>query len=262
MALTAKRVVKLRKRPGRYHDGHGLYLQVFNPNSASWVLRYMRHGKERMLGLGPTRLVGLKEARELAREQHRKLKIDGIDPVEDRKAKKVEAALAAARTMTFAECAEAYFRQHEGKWRNAKHTMQFLTTLKRYAFPTIGQLPVASIDTPLVLKCIEPHWGTTTETASRVRGRIASVLDWATVRGYRTGDNPARWKGHLSEVLPARGSIAKVEHHPALPYTEVAEFMADLRSREGVSARALEFTILTAVRTGEVIGAQVGRDRS
>ena len=254
MGLTTKRIAKLRKRPGRYHDGAGLYLQVVGPKSASWILRYQHRGKERMLGLGAVRLIGLKEARERAREQQRKLKIDGIDPVEDRKAKKVERALAAAKTMSFADCAAAYHAQHEGKWKNAKHSAQFLSTLHTYAFPVLGTLPVASVDTPLVLKVVEPIWQDKTETASRARGRIESVLDWATVRGHRTGDNPARWKGHLDQVLPAREPL-QVEHHAALTYAELPGFMAELRQREGVAARALEFTILTAARTGEVIGA-------
>jgi integrase len=208
-----------------------------------------------MLGLGPLHLVGLKEARERAKAARLQL-LNGVDPVEDRKTRKAERALAAARTMTFGECALAYHQQHEGKWKNAKHGAQVINTLRAYAFPIIGSLPVASIDTPLVLKCIEPHWTTKTETMSRVRGRIESVLDWATVRGYRTGDNPARWKGHLDQVLPGRNSIAKVEHHAALPYRELPTFMQELRQREGIAARALEFTILTAARTGESIGAK------
>jgi integrase len=254
LSLTPKRIAKLLKKPGRHHDGHGLYLQVAAPTSASWLLRFMRDGRERWLGLGPLRLVGLKEARIRARDEQRKLKIDGIDPVEDKKAAKAARALAAAKAMTFVDAAKAYHLQHEAKWRNAKHSAQFLSTLKAYAFP-IGNLPVAAIDTGLVLKCIEPIWQTKTETASRVRGRIESVLDWATVRGYRTGDNPARWKGHLAEVLPSRGQIAKVEHHAALPWRELPTFMSELRTREGSAARALEFAILTAARTGEVIGA-------
>jgi integrase len=256
MGLTTKRIGKLRKRPrGRFHDGHGLYLQVMGPRSASWILRYVRHGEERMLGLGPLHVVGLKEARERAKVARLQL-LDGIDPVEDRKAKKLERVLASTRTMSFSDCAMAYHRQHEGKWKNNKHRAQFLSTLKQYAFPIIGTLPVVAIDTGLVLKCVEPHWATKTETMSRIRGRIEAVLDWATVRGYRSGDNPARWKGHLNQVLPARGSIAKVEHHAALSYRELPAFMQELRTREGVAPRALEFTILTAARTGEVIGAQ------
>jgi integrase len=255
MALTPKRIAKLLKRPGRHHDGHGLYLQVASPTSASWLLRYMRDGRERWLGLGPLRLIGLKDARIRARDEQRKLKIEGIDPVENRRVAKAARALAAAKAMTFADAAKAYHAQHEAKWRNAKHSAQFLSTLKAYAFPTIGNLPVGAIDTGLVLRCVEPIWQEKTETASRVRGRIENVLDWATVRGYRQGDNPARWKGHLAEVLPGRGQIAKVKHHAALPWRELPQFMSELRTREGSAARALEFTILTAARTGEVIGA-------
>lgn len=150
----------------------------------------------------------------------------------------------------------AFFNQHEAKWRNRKHRTQFTNTLRQYAFPVLGDMAVAEIDTPAVLRAIEPIWMAKTETASRVRGRIESVLDWCTVRGYRTGDNPARWTGHLSEVLPARGEIKKTVHHPAMPHAEVPGFMAELRKREGVAARALEFVILTAARTGEVIGAR------
>jgi integrase len=256
MGLTTKRIARLRKRPGRYHDGHGLYLQVLSPNSASWILRYVRQGKERMLGLGPLRLVGLKEVRIRAREEQRKLKLDGIDPVEDRKAKKAAHILATAKSMTFKECAEAYIALNRGAWKNAKHGAQWSATLKTYVYPHIGNLPVADIDTGLVLKCIEPIWHEKTESASRVRGRIESILDWATVRNLRKGDNPARWTGHLEHTLPAKGKIAKVEHHAALPYRELPAFMQELRPREGSAARVLEFTILTAARTGEVIGAQ------
>jgi integrase len=164
--------------------------------------------------------------------------------------------LAAAKTLTFELAARQYFDTHERKWKNAKHRAQFLSTLSTYAFPKIGHLPVAAIDTGLVLKVIEPIWGDKTETANRVRGRIESVLDWATVRGYRSGDNVARWRGHLDNVLPARGKVARVEHHAALPYGELPLFLSGLRIREGIAARALEFTILTAARTGEVIGAR------
>jgi integrase len=258
MALTPKGIAKLRqrKRPARYHDGHGLYLRVTSRTSASWILRYEHHGHERMLGLGPLRLVGLKEARLRAREAQRQLKLDGIDPVLHRREKKAERALAAAKAMSFEDAAKGFHAQHEAKWKNAKHSAQFLSTLRAYVFPTLGQLPVGAIDTGLVLQVLEPIWKTKTETASRVRGRIESVLDWATVRGYRSGDNPARWKGHLAEVLPARSQIAKVAHHPALPYAELPGFMRILRQRPGSAARALEFCILTAARTGEVIGAK------
>ena len=164
--------------------------------------------------------------------------------------------MAKAKLLTFREATQQYFDQHERKWKNAKHRTQFTNTLKQYAFPVLGDMAVADIGTPEVLRAIEPHWHTKTETMSRVRGRIESVLDWAGVRGYRTGDNPARWTGHLSEVLPARGEIKKTVHHPAMPYAELPAFMAELRKREGVAARALEFAILCAARTGEVIGAR------
>jgi integrase len=158
--------------------------------------------------------------------------------------------------MTFEDAARQYFDLHERKWRNRKHRAQFLATIADYALPVLGRLPVAAIDTGLVLRCIEPIWQSKTETASRVRGRIEAILDWATVRGYRAGDNPARWKGHLGEVLPARGQIAKVQHHRALPFAEVPGFMVQLAAREGMGARALEFLVLTAARTGEVIHAR------
>lgn len=254
MGLTVKRIAKL-KEPGRYRDDHGLYLQVMSPTNRSWLLRYERNGRgERWMGLGPLHTIDLKEARKRARKA-RELLLDGIDPLDARKAQRTAQALAAARTITFERAAQAYFEAHERGWKNAKHRAQFLSTLRTYAYPRIGKLPVAEIDVGLVLKVIEPIWQDKTETANRVRGRIESVLDWATVRGYRTGDNPARWRGHLSEVLPGREDIQKTEHHPALPFTDLPEFMSALRQRDGVAARALEFTVLTAARTGEAIGA-------
>jgi integrase len=251
MNLNARQVATAK--PGRYGDGHGLYLQVTDSGVKSWLLRYERNGRERWMGLGPLHTVSLHEARDRARRARQQL-LDGIDPLEARKAQRAAQALAAARVLTFEQTARQYFDQHAPKWRNAKHRAQFLSTLATYAFPKIGSLPVAAIDTGLVLKVIEPIWNAKTETASRVRGRIESVLDWATVRGYRAGGNPARWRGHLDNVLPARGQIQKTNHHPALPFTGIPEFMAAIAMREGVAARALEFTIFTAARTGEVIG--------
>jgi integrase len=263
MALTEKRIARAkpgkRKSDGepvgrRYGDGNGLYLQVNKDGVKSWLLRYERDGRERFMGLGPLHTINLDEARERARKARLSL-LDGIDPLEARATERAARAAAAATTITFAEAARAYFNFHERKWKNAKHRAQFLSTLETYAFPKIGTLPVAAIDTGAVLRCVEPIWPDKTETASRVRGRIEAVLDWATVRGYRSGDNPARWKGHLANVLPARGKIAKVEHHSALPFNELSDFMSTLRGREGTAARALEFTVLTAARTSEVIGA-------
>jgi integrase len=254
MALTTKRVAKLTEA-GRYGDGHGLYLQVTPAGVRSWLLRYERAGRERWMGLGPLHTFALEEARARARAARQQL-ADGIDPLDARKAERAGRALEAAKAMTFADAARQYFDQHEGKWKNRKHRAQFLATLRDYALPVLGGLPVAAIDTGLVLKCIEPIWQSKTETASRVRGRIEAILDWATVRGYRAGDNPARWKGHLGEVLPARRQIAKVQHHRALPFADVPGFVSDLQAREGMGARALEFAILTASRTGEIIGAR------
>ena len=248
--LTQRKVE--RAKPGRYGDGHGLYLVVHNANNKSYVFRYERDGRERWMGLGPIHTVDLKQARSKAREA-RLLLLEGVDPLDHRKAQRVALKAAKAKLLTFAEAAQRYFDQHEGKWRNATHRKQWLTTLKS-VFPVLGDMPVGEIDTPAVLRAIEPHWLSKTETMARTRGRIEAVLDWCTVRGYRSGDNPARWKGHLAEVLPKRSQVAKVEHHPALPYAEVADFVAKLREREGVAARALEFLILTAARTGEILG--------
>ncbi len=258
MPLTAKQVAALTE-PGRYGDGRGLYLQVTPAGVRSWLLRYERGGRERAMGLGPVDDFSLEEARERARKARQLLK-DGVDPIDARREERgkqtAERALAAAANVTFKDCAEQYFNFHSRKWKNAKHAAQFLSTLKMYAYTTLGKLPVAAIDKALVLKAIEPIWYTKTETASRVRGRIESVLDFAKVRGYRTGENPAAWDGNLVHALPAPGAIAKVEHHAALPFAELPSFMAQLAERQGVAARALEFTVLTAARTGEVIGAR------
>jgi integrase len=255
MRLTAKRVLKARKRIGRYADGAGLYLQVASPGAASWILRYERDGHERWFGLGPLHTVGLAEARERAKAARLQL-LDGVDPVEARKAAKAAKALEAAKAVTFQECAENHFNQHETKWRNGQHRQQYIASLRTHVFPVIGKLPVSAIDTGLVLKVLEPIWQTIPETASRIRQRIEAVLDYATVRNLRTGDNPARWSGHLEHILPALRATTSIEHHPALPYAELPGFMSQLRERKGVPARALEFTILTAARTGETIGAR------
>ncbi len=254
MALTTKKVAKAAAS-GRYGDGNGLYLQVGPSGTKSWLFRYERDDKERWMGLGALHTVTLVEARERARRA-RLLLLDGLDPLEARAAEKATRALAKAKALTFEDAARQYYAAHEASWSSRKHRQQFRSTMTTYAYPKIGALSVAAIDTGQVLRCLEPIWSDKSATASRVRGRIENVLDWATVRGYRTGDNPARWKGHLSEVLPAPGKVAKPEHHAALPYSEVPEFMVKLSTREGIAARALEFTILTAARTGETIGAR------
>ena len=181
--------------------------------------------------------------------------LDGTDPIEAKKQAKAEQALAAAKTITFEQATTQYFNANEKRWKNPKHRNQFLSSMKAYAFPKFGKLPVNEIDRGLVLQVLDAIWQDKTETASRVRGRIERVLDWASVRGFRSGENPARWRGHLEHALPARGNLAKPQHHPALPYRELPDFIRLLRTRMGVAACAVEFTILTAARTGEVIGA-------
>jgi integrase len=251
--LTALSVKRLRRR-GMHNDGHGLYLQIAESGTKSWVLRYKINGRPRHLGLGPLHTVSLADAR-LRAIDARRLLLDGHDPIAVRVAARVAARLADARTMTFDQCAEAYIRAHRGGWKNAKHAEQWPSTIKTYASPIFGSLPAQSVDTALVMRALEPIWSTKTETATRLRGRIENVLDWARVRGFRTGENPARWKGHLDQLLPAANKVGKVEHHAALPYAEVGAFMVDLRAQAGVSARALTFLILTATRTSETLNA-------
>jgi integrase len=267
--LTALAVERAKNNPGMHSDGGGLYLQV-TPNGASWVYRFMLNGQAREMGLGPLSLFGLKDARAKALDA-RRLRHGGIDPIEARKAERAAGRLLAAKAITFQECADGYIKAHRPGWRNAKHAGQWEATLDTYAGPIIGALPVQAIDTSLVMKILEQTiqtgsdrsnrsasnlWQAKPETASRLRGRIEAVLDWAKVRGYRDGENPARWRGHLDKLLPAKSKVRKVKHHAALPYDQLPTFMKALRDEEGISARALEFTILTAARTGEVIGAR------
>jgi integrase len=255
------RMVKQARKPGVLIDGAGLRLRVtVNPNTKdvrkSWVLRVtVKGGPIREIGLGSADDVPLAEARERATEA-RKLARDGVDPIAARDANRAQRALEAARAMTFQQCAEALIASHEAGWKNAKHRQQWANTLKTYVYPVFGNLPVQAIDVTLVMKAIEPIWQTKTETASRVRQRIESVLDWAAVRGYRQGENPARWRGHLQRALPARTKIQKVKHHAALPFAELPAFMKELRAMSGDSARALEFAILTATRTNETLKAR------
>jgi len=249
-ALTVSRA----KARGYLGDGGGLYLQVSASGSKSWVFRFKDHGRLREMGLGSVHAIGLAEARKRA-TACRQMRLDGTDPIAVKKAGKLKAKLEAARAMTFQQCAEAYIEAHKAGWQNAKHAAQWTSTLKTYAYPVFGALPVQAVDVALIAKVLEPIWTTKTETASRLRGRIERVLDWATVRGHCQGDNPARWRGHLDQLLPARSRVRKVQHHAALAYAEVGQFMADLRGQDTTSALALEFLILTATRTAEVIGA-------
>jgi integrase len=253
--LTAQEVKKLAKVPGRHNDGGGLYLQVSPTGVPSWTFRYMVDGRERYAGLGPAHTISLKEARQKAAE-FRRLRIDGKDPLEERQKGRLERKVANAKVMTFQACAEGYIAAHQAGWRNPKHAAQWPATLEAYVFPVFGELPVQAVDVGLVMQALEPIWRKKAETASRVRGRIEAVLDWATVSGYRRGENPARWRGHLEHKLPKRSKVAPVEHHAALPYAELPAFTAELAEEEGIPARALRFAILTAGRTGEVIGAR------
>jgi integrase len=253
--LTAAEVRKLSKLAGMHADGGGLYLRVTPAGVPSWVFRYSMGERERYHGLGPLHTVSLAEARAKALEC-RKLRLDGIDPIDERRGAKLERRVAAARSMTFQACAEAYIAAHRDGWKNPKHAAQWPATLGTYVYPVFGDLAVAKVDTALVMRVLTPIWSEKTETASRVRGRIEAVLDWATVSGYRQGDNPARWKGHLDHLLPKPSKVAPVEHHEALDYRQIGAFMAELREQEGFAARALEFCVLTCSRTNEAIGAR------
>lgn len=255
--LTAVKVAAIvrKAKPGYSGDGGGLYLSISKYGTPSWAFRYRIDGRLREAGLGSLDTWSLAEARERARE-FRQQRAAGLDPIDRRRAERARAGIEAARVMTFRQCAEAYIGSHEAGWRNPKHRAQWPATLMAYVYPAFGALPVAAIDTALVMKAVEPIWTKKPETASRVRGRIESVLDWAAARGYRQGDNPARWRGHLDNLLPKRSKVRRVEHHAALPYPEIGEFTAALRGQEGIAARALEFLILTAARTGEVIDAK------
>ena len=248
-ALTVSRLTE----PGMYPDGGNLYLAISKAGVKSWIFRYRVASGERAHGLGPLHTVSLKQAREraLACRQQR---LDGIDPIEAKRAARTEAAVAAAKTATFRECAERYITAHRDDWSNPRHARQWSTTLETYVYPIIGEMPVRAVDLDLVVKILEPIWKAKTTTASRVRGRIESVLDWATVRGFRSGENPARWKGHLEELFSSGRRAAA--HLAALDYRDISGFMVELRQQEGIAARALEFTILTAARTGSAIGAQ------
>lgn len=252
--LTALQVKRLTE-PGYYADGQGLYLQVARGGSKSWIFKFKLAGKPREMGLGSFNAFSLAEARERAREQRQKL-ADGIDPIEAKRDDALQRRMAEASIITFDKAAERYIEAHAPGWKNAKHRQQWENTLATYASPIIGDLPVSSVDTAHVLRVLQPIWQSKAETASRLRGRIESVLDWARVQGYREGENPARWKGHLDMTLPARAKVAKVAHHPALPWREIGAFMQELRAMPGTAALAVEFIILTACRTSEAINAQ------
>jgi integrase len=244
-----------RLGPGRHADGAGLYLVVGASGSRSWIFRYRVHGRLHDYGLGPLRDVTLAMARAKSLDC-RRARLAGIDPINERRERRQQEKLEIARAITFAQAAEQFITANRAGWRNHRSEEQWRQTLATYVLPVIGGLSVAAIDTTLVLKVLEPIWATKTQTATRVRGRIDAILNWAATRGYRQGESPARWKGHLENLLPKPAKVHTIENHPALVHGEVGAFMAELRQQAGMPARVLEFAILTAARTNEAIGAR------
>jgi integrase len=265
--LTAAKV--RTAAPGRYGDGAGLYLLVKPPSAKQvvagardggrfWIVRYQHAGRGREMGLGPAvgpAPVSLAEARDKVRELHRQLR-DGIDPLDQREADQAAARAAVARAKSFRAVATLYLDSHDVALRNAKHRMQWRNTLANYAYPHMGDTPIADVATGHIMAALEPIWRMKSETASRVRQRVEAVLDYATARGWRSGENPARWRGHISVLLPSPAKVKPVEHHAALPWQDIGAFMAKLRVEGSLAARAMELAILTASRTGEVLGAR------
>lgn len=253
--VTAGTVQKAR--PGRYGDGAGLYLLVRSAEAKFWLFRYSMHGKMREMGLGPAvgpSKVLLADARMKARKLHDMVR-EGRDPLAEREATKAAVRAAEAKGRRFREVTEMYLSANEAGWRNGKHRQQWEKTLVTYAFPYFGDMRVDEIETQHVMQALEPIWQTKTETATRVRGRIETVLDYAKARGWRKDENPARWRGHIANLLPKRSKVAPTEHYTALPYREIGVFMSRLRAQKGLAARALELAILTACRSGEVLKA-------
>jgi integrase len=254
--LSALEVSRLTK-PGNHAVGgvSGLYLYVNEAQGRSWVLRVMIAGQRKHLGLGGYPSVTLAQAREKARAAREQV-VSGVDPIHERKAAASALRAQQATRRTFREVATAYIAFQEPAWKNAKHRGQWSSTLEAYAFPVIGQLSVDAITEHHVIAVLEPIWTTKSETASRLRGRIESILDWARVRGHREGENPARWKGHLDKVFPAQSQVHQVRHFQAMPVAETPRFLARLATQDGTSALALRFLILTVARSGEVRGAE------
>ncbi|WP_320535317.1 tyrosine-type recombinase/integrase [Robbsia andropogonis] len=254
--LSAARVSKMTD-VGRYGDGGGLYLQVTKSGSRSWIFRFMLAGKSREMGLGAYPTVSLSDARTRAAAARVVLE-RGEDPIADRDRQRAIKAITVEQSevVTFAMAAKEYIEIQRPGWANPKHVDQWTNTIETYTAEVFGSTPVESVTTDQVLKALKPIWATKTETATRVRGRIENIIDWAIARGLRTANNPARWKGHLEKILPSPSRVRKVEHHEALGFDKMYEFMTALRDRPSTSATALEFTILTAARTGEVIEAR------
>ena len=251
--LTARKLASI-KAPGHYGDGAGLWLQISKTGSKSWVFRYVLDGRAREMGLGSCATFSIKEARERARAS-RQLLADGVDPIEHRNEKRNAKRAAEAKHITFAEATERYIKTHAVKWTSAKHASQWRSSVEQFAYPVIGKLPVGAVELQHILKILEPHWLDKNATASRVRGRVERILSWATVRGFRQGENPARWRGHLEVMLPGLTGNGK-RHHAALPIDDMPALMQQVRNINSVAARALEFTALAVARTSETNGAR------
>jgi integrase len=243
--------------PGLYGDGAGLYLQVGPTGGKSWLFRFGFDGHKRAMGLGPIHTRGLAEAREAAR-QCRLLLLQGIDPIVHREAQRATRKAEAAKAMTFAKAVEGYLADNRGSWRSAVHARQWGASLRDYALPTLGKLAVGEIETAHIVTALRPIWSDKHVTASRVRGRIEVVLDWAKAGGFRSGENPARWKGHLENILPKAPARAAVQHHAAMPFADLPDFMARIAASNSHAhvGRALEMLILTAVRCDELLGVR------
>ena len=255
--LKSARSVETVNEVGYHRCDRGLYLQVAGSGTKSWLFRYKSPvtAKQREMGLGSLNLVPLAAARNIAVECRRQV-LSGLDPLEERGRVKRVRQLEQARSITFQEAAEKCIASKKPEWKNAKHAQQWSNTLNAYAYPVFGDLSISDLDTDLVLKAIEPIWISKAETASRVRQRIETVWDWARARKYVEGENPARLRGHLDKILAKTAKVKRVKHHAAVPYKQIATFIIKLRGRKGSSALAMEFMILTAVRTGEVRGAR------
>ena len=252
--LTALKVTNTTE-PGLYADGGNLYLQIGKRGGKSWIFRYRRNGRLRDMGLGSFPTVTLADARKRA-TAHRNTLTEGKDPLYAKEQDLIEQKLKESESLTFMECAETYIDIHKAGWSNQKHIDQWTSTINTYVKKYFGDKPVSEIDVHDIEACLKPIWNKKTETATRIRGRIESILDWATVKGYRKGDNPARWKETLRHMLTAPTKIHKVRHHPALPYSEIQKFVHQINAHPGISSYALRFTILTACRTSEVIKAK------
>ena len=252
-SFTDRQVAALVK-PGRYRVARGLYLIVLSPTSRSWALRYMVDGKSREMGLGGYPTVALAEAREKALTAQNQL-VNGLDPIAERDKERAAKKLDDARSVTFEKAAERYIARHEGGWSNPKHIQQWRNTIRDYATPIIGAMAVQDIATAHIIRVLDPIWAKKTETATRLRQRIEAILDWAAVMGYRQGENPARWKGHLQNALPKPSKVKKAGHHAALAVDDLPAFWQRLAAHNAVTAHCLRFVILTACRTGEALGA-------